>query len=143
MNPRIQLMAGVAAVVLLIAAGFLAGRSARPDATAGYTFEVDAAVYEATAPSAGLTKGGFSGFGETAGLSGTTMFGGFVKSISPNQLVIEAPDGTLTTVRLANPSRVRRIEATDRGAIRPGANVVILHKPDSSDADAVLVLEVP
>jgi hypothetical protein len=115
----------------------------KPDPTPGYAFDTDALAFETTTPKPGLSKGGFSGFGETAGLPAATLLSGKVASISATEVVIEAVDGTKTSLRLANPGGVRRIEAANRDAIRPGASIVVLHEAGSDEADAVLVVEAP
>jgi hypothetical protein len=139
---RPQLALGLAALAVAVA-GFFGGRLLKPEPTAGYAFDTDALAYEITMPKPGLSKGGFSGFGETAGLPGATLLSGKVASITPTEVVIEAADGTKSSLRLANPGGVRRIEAASRDALRPGASVVVLHENGSDEADAVLVVEAP
>src|SRR5688572_24394263 len=139
---KAQIALGLGAVVV-IAAGFFAGRALKADPTPGYAFDTSSDVFEATGPEPGLTKGGFSGFGETAGLPGFTLLSGKVAAISSQELVLEAADGTQTKLRLANPGGVRRIEASSRDALRTGASVVVRHTEGSNEVEAVLILEVP
>ena len=139
---QMQLGLAVGAVVIVVA-GFFAGRTLRPDPTPGYEFSRSADVYEATAPEPGLSKGGFSGFGKTSGLPGYTLLSGEVTSISPSEVVIEAADGTRSTIRLNNPDDVRRIENASRQELRSGVTVVVRHADGNSEAEAVLILETP
>jgi len=128
---------------VMIVAGFFAGRLLKGDAAPGYAFDTDAAVYEATKPEPGLSKGGFSGFGETGGLPGYTLLSGTVASVTAQEVVIEAADGTRSTLRLANPGGVQRIEAAGVNALRAGVSVIVRHAEGSDEAEAVLIVETP
>ncbi len=141
LEPRLAVF--VIAAIAVIVAGFFAGRMLKPDPTPGYTFDLSSPVYEGTLAPPGLTKGGFSGFGETAGLPGHTTLSGKVASISGQDVVIEAADGTKSTLRLTNPGSVTRIEAASRDALRTGATVILRQAAGSNEIDAVLVIASP
>jgi hypothetical protein len=143
MNPSRRRVALGAAVLIIVAAGFFGGRALRPDPAPGYAFDPSAAVYEPAAPKPALSRGGFSGFGETPGLPGRTLLSGKVTSVSPQELVIEAANGTTSTLQIANPNGVSRIEAATRNALVNGASVVVRHAEGSDRADAVLVVGGP
>src|SRR5687767_6794152 len=126
--------------IVIAAAGFLAGRAFHPDPTPGYAFDTDSPAYHATAPDPALTRGGFSGFGETTGLPGLTLLSGKVASVIAQEAVIEAPDGTRSSVRLANPGAVRRFEEASRSALGNGVTVVLRHAAGSDEVEAVLIV---
>jgi hypothetical protein len=126
--------------IIIAAAGFFAGRTLHPDPTPGYAFDADSPAYEATAPHPALTEGGFSGFGETTGLPGLTLLSGRVTSVTAQEVVIEAPDGTKSSVKLANPGAVRRFEEASRTALINGATVVLRHAAGSDEVEAVLIV---
>ena len=137
-NP-LHLGLGLGAVVVA-ALGFFVGRGLHPDPTPGFAFDSNSPVYEATAPDPVLTRGGFSGFGETTGLPGLTLLSGKVASITADEVVIEALDGTKSSVRLANPSAVRRFEEASRSALVNGATVVLRHASGSDEVEAILIV---
>lgn len=143
MKPEPRLAIVIVAAIAAVAAGFFAGRVLKPDPTPGYSFDLSSPVYEAALAQPGLTKGGFSGFGETAGLPGRTMLSGKVASVTAQEVVIEATDGTKSTLRLINPAAVSRIEAANRDALRPGATVILRQADASDEVDAVLVIASP
>jgi hypothetical protein len=115
----------------------------KPDPTPGYAFDVSAPAYEARLPEPGLSKGGFSGFGETNGLPGSTLLSGKVASITPTEIVIEAKDGTKSMIRITNPISVSRIEAANRDALKSGATVVLFPAKDSDEIASLLVVASP
>ena len=130
-------------VLIIVVAGFFAGRALHPDPSSGFAFATDSPAYEATSPDPALTKGGFSGFGEITGLPGLTLLSGKVASVSAQEVVIEAADGTKSSVRLANPGAVRRFEAASQSALVSGATVVLRHAEDGDEVEAVLVVGDP
>lgn len=140
-----RILRGVAvlAAVVVIAGGFLFGRSLKGGTEAGFAFDYDQPAYQVTGPAPALTSGGFSGFGETPGLSGLTQLSGRIVSVSPTQVTIEATNGAQTTLRLAEPRSLARIEAADRSRLRAGMTVIVRHEPGSNDAEAVLIVEQP
>jgi hypothetical protein len=133
MNRRTATLVAVAAIV--VALGFFAGRSLRPQSGAAYSFDVDAPALEAVV-SAGASKAGFTGFSE--GADARTVISGRVVSATDTAITLQRPDGTTTTVRVTPQSPLRRLEASDRAAIRTGAQVLVRRSGD--DAVAVLVL---
>ena len=135
--------ATILAAVIVVAAGFFGGRFVHSNGDAGFEFDLDAAVYDAALPEAGLSKGGFSGFGETPGLPGKTLLSGKVVSASGVEVVIEDANGSRSTIRLANPGGVKRIESAARSALTGGATVVLRHALGSDEVEAVLVVESP
>jgi hypothetical protein len=133
----------VVVAVVIVAAGLLAGRALKPDPTPGFAFDASSPAYDATTPSIGVTKGGFSGFGETSGLPGQTLLSGSVVSVSPTELVIQGTDGTKTSLRLGTPTNISRIQAANRDALRNGATVIVRQADGSDEVEAVLVLATP
>jgi hypothetical protein len=129
--------------IAVVAGGFFAGRALKPEPTPGYAFDVSSPAYSAALPLPGLTKGGFSGFGETNGLPGSTLLSGKVESVTADGVVIEAADGTKTSVRLTNPISVTRIDAANRDALKNGATVVLRQAEGSDEVEAVLVVTPP
>jgi len=140
MPARYAALAAVAAL-LLVGGGFLAGRALNTGDGTGFAFDSASPAYRSAAAPAVLSKGGFSGFGETDGLEGTTILSGRVVSAGAEAIVIESEDGAQATIRLAGSASMTQIEASSADALRPGAIVVIRHQPGSDEALAVLVLE--
>jgi hypothetical protein len=143
MKPTLSTGIFALAAVAVIAIGFFAGRLLKPDPTPDYAFDLSAPAYEATLPEPGLSKGGFTGFGETNGLPGSTLLSGKVASITPTEIVIEAKDGTKSTIRITNPISVSRIEAANRDALKSGATVVLFPAKDSDEIASLLVVASP
>lgn len=134
MNGRMTagLVVGAAVIVAL---GFLAGRSLRPQSGAAYTFEAAVPALEPIV-SAATSKAGFTGFTESA--DSRTVISGRVVAATDTAITLQRPDGTTTTLRVTPQAPLRRLEASDRTQIRPGAQVLIRRNGD--DATAVLVL---
>jgi hypothetical protein len=143
MKPNLTAAVFAVGAVVVVAAGFFGGRFVKPDPTPGYSFDLSSPAYAAALPQPGLTRGGFSGFGETNGLPGSTLLSGKVASVTPQQIVIEAADGTRSTFRITNPITVTRIEAANRDALKNGATVVLRKAEGSDEVEAVLVLAGP
>jgi hypothetical protein len=133
MNRRTAVLIAVAAVI--VGLGFFTGRSLQPQSGAAYSFDADAPALDAVV-SAGTSKAGFTGFSE--GADARTVIAGRVVSASDTAIALQRPDGTTTTVRVTPQSPLRRLEASDRTAIRTGAQVLI--RRSGNDAVAVLVL---
>jgi hypothetical protein len=125
----------VAAAAVIVALGFFAGRSLHPQSGAAYTFDASAPALESV-DSAATSKAGFTGF--TEGADARTVISGRVVSATDSAITLQRPDGTTTTLRVTPQTPLRRLEASDRPAIRPGAQVLIRRSGD--DATAVLVL---
>lgn len=133
MNRRVVVF--VLGAVVVIALGFFAGRSLRPESGAAYSFDAKAPALEAAA-SAATSKAGFTGFAE--GADARTVISGRVVSANDSAILLQRPDGTTTTVRVTPQSPLRRLGASDRSGIRTGAQVLVRREGD--DAVAVLVL---
>ena len=133
---------GAAVVVLwaamVVAIGFFVGRSLRPESGATYAFDAGAAAYQAPGTSAGRSQGGFTGFAE--GADGRTVISGRAVSITADSITLETAAGT-TTVRVSGASSVRRLEPSERAAIRTGAQLIV--RRDGNNASGVLVVAAP
>jgi hypothetical protein len=134
MSRRPAVILAVAAVVI-VALGVIAGRSLRPESGAAYSFDASAPAFE-TVQSAGTSKAGFTGF--TEGADARTVISGRVVSATDTAITLQRPDGSTTVLRVTPQSPFRRIEASDRAAIRTGAQVLVRRSGD--DAVAILVL---
>jgi hypothetical protein len=134
MNGRMAAGLVIVAVVI-VALGFFAGRSLRPQSGAAYTFDTAAPALEPVV-SAATSKAGFTGF--TEGADARTVISGRIVSASDSAITLQRPDGTTTTLRVTPQAPLRRLEAADRTAIRPGAQVLIRRNGD--DATALLIL---
>ncbi len=134
-------LAAAAAVALL---GFVAGRALRSESGAtAAAFDLDADAYAAAAIAPGLTKGGFSGFADVAGLDGRTTVAGRVDSITGEEVVLQTATGR-ATLRLSGDGPLRQGEASSAAALRPGSTVAVrLAGPAGDAALAVLILSGP
>ncbi len=130
--------------IVIVAAGVFSGRALNADRGEGFTFDTTGPAYEAGLPAAGLSKGGFSGFGETTGLEGNTQLSGKIVSVSAQEIVIESRNGLMSTFRLGGaPGGISRIDSSSRAALQAGLSVVVRHEDGSDVAEAVLILEAP
>src|SRR5215216_4066305 len=123
----------MASPAVILALGFFAGRSLRPQSGAAYAFEASAPALEPVV-SAATSKAGFTGFTESA--DARTVISGRVVSATDTAITLQRPDGTTTTLRVTPQAPLRRLEASDRAAIRPGVQVLVRRSGD--DATAVL-----
>ena len=124
--------------VIVAALGFVAGRGMNSEDVVAPAFDLEASSYDAPASAAGLSKGGFSGFGESEGATGRTVVAGKVVAVTGDSLTIESPSGQRSMVRLTSSQTLRRLEPATREALRPGASVLI--RRDGDSAQAVLVV---
>jgi hypothetical protein len=125
----------VIAAAVIVALGFFAGRSLRPQSGAAYTFEAAAPALESVT-SAATSRAGFTGF--TEGTDVRTVISGRVVSATDTAIILQRPDGTTTSLRVTPQAPLRRLEPSDRAAIRTGDQVLI--RRDGDDATAVLLL---
>jgi hypothetical protein len=131
------LLAGVAVVVA--AASFLGGRAlGSGDSERGVTANLDSPSFAPAPGVAGTSRGGFSGFGEVAGMEGHTVVSGRIVSVSPAAIVVESPDGVRATLNLRAEDGLRRIEGAARDQLRPGMSVVV--RPGEGDAAAAILI---
>jgi hypothetical protein len=138
-----RLAAWTAIIVVAAAATFLAGRSLRSTSETVSAFDLDASPYTEVDSAAGFSKGGFTGFGEAAGLDGRTTISGRISRFSDNELVLETAAGA-STVRLTGDQVLRQMEPSSLSALKPGATVAVrLTAPGSDQAKAVLLLSDP
>ena len=128
----------VVAAAIIVALGFFAGRSLQPQSGTAYSFDASAPALEPVV-SAATSKAGFTGF--TEGTDARTVISGRVVSATDTSITLQRPDGTTTTLRVTPQAPLRRLDASDRAAIRPGARVLIRRNGD--DATAVLILSTP
>jgi hypothetical protein len=124
----------VVAAAVVVALGFLVGRSLRPESGAAYSFEADAPALQAVA-SAATSKAGFTGFSEG---DQRTVISGHVVSATDTSITLQRADGTTTVLRVTPQAPLRRLEAAERGAIRAGAQVLV--RRDGDDVVAVLIV---
>lgn len=128
--------------VAVAAAAFFAGRALRtPDGV--LLASPEAAAFQPAPAIAGLSHGGFSGFGEVPGLAGQTVLSGRVTAIAPGAITVETPAGTTSSITLTGTRSLRRIEAGGVEALRPGVTVVVRLGGDGRMAEALLVLAEP
>jgi hypothetical protein len=125
----------VIAAAVIAALGFLMGRSLHPQAGAAYSFDASAPALESVT-SAATSKAGFTGF--TEGGDARTVVSGRVVSATDASITLQRADGTTTTLRVTPQAPLRRLEPSERAAIRTGAQVLIRREGDT--ATAVLVL---
>jgi hypothetical protein len=125
----------VLAAALVVALGFFAGRSLRPQSGAAYSFDAAAPALQPATPAA-TSKGGFTGFSE--GSDARTVISGRVISANDTSITLQQADGTTTALRVTAQSPMRRLEASDRSSLRSGTQVLVRRAGD--DATAVLVL---
>ena len=125
----------IVAVAIVLGLGFFLGRSLRPQSGAAYSFDATAPALEAVT-SAATSKGGFTGFSE--GADARTVISGRVVSATSTSITLQRAEGTTTTLRVTAQSPLRRLEASERGAIRSGAQVLV--RREGENATAVLVL---
>ena len=134
----------IAAAALILVAGFFAGRALHSPSSETFAIDLSAPMYEAGVSDIAESKGGFTGFGETAGLSGRTVLSGRLIAVVGQNLTLEDASGTRHSMRLTTPvAAVNRIEPAGRDALRTGATVIVRHEPGSDTAEAVLVVESP
>jgi hypothetical protein len=132
-----------AAAAVLAAFGFLTGRALHPGAEAHHEFETDTAPYTPAEAVAGFSKGGFTGFGEITGFEGRTVLGGRIVAADPSAVTLETRGGVQTSMRLAGPPPLQVLQASDRGALRPGVTLAVIVTDGSDEAVSVLVLSPP
>src|SRR5262245_40645353 len=96
----------VVAALAIVALGFFAGRSLRPESGAAYSFDEKAPALE-TVVSAATSKAGFTGF--TEGTDAHTVISGRVVSATDSAITVQRADGTTTTLRVTAQSPVRRL----------------------------------
>jgi hypothetical protein len=135
------MVVATAAAVLLLAAGFIAGRGVRDDDEKSYAPDLTSPSYEPAPPVAGFSRGGFTGFGEVQGFEGRTILGGRIVAVNGASVTVETPGGTQATVRL-DPARapVLLMEGTTRAGLQPGMNVDVIRGEDGRESLSVLVL---
>lgn len=138
LNPRFG--AWVAIAVLVGAIAFVGGRSLRPQEPGDFAFDYGAASYDAPASAAGVSLGGFSGFGATADQNGYVVVSGKAVEVSPAALVLETAWGARTTVRLTSAPNLQRIDAAAAGDFKAGDKVLVRVAADGETAEAVLKL---
>jgi hypothetical protein len=131
-------MLWAAVAVLMAAVAFVAGRELGSENDVPSAFDRSAVAYEAADLPVAFTTGRFTGFGES-GLEGRTTISGRVASVEGGVLTLETSAG-LQSVRMNSDHLVRRFETATREAVRPGVAVVVLLKPDSEEAQSLLVL---
>lgn len=135
--------AWLVAALAVAVVGFFAGRGLHSDGEEVSAFDFDAPAYGATKSIAGVTHGGFTGFGETPGLEGRTVVAGRVVAASADSLTVESQQGVRSTLRLSGGASLRRIEAAGREALRPGVTVVVRREAGSDEVAALLIVAEP
>jgi hypothetical protein len=141
MKSNATLIALALGLILVAVASFVLGRSLKSSDNT-VTVELDAPAYEAAKGIAGLSEGGFTGFGEVPGLAGQTVLAGRIVSLAPTSITIESAAGVRSTIQVSSESALRRIETTGREALTPGTTVVV-RRDSAGEAKAVLVLAQP
>jgi hypothetical protein len=129
-----------AAVTMLAFLSFIVGRSLAPEGDGAAALDLDAAAYRPASTTPGLSKGGFTGFTETAA-EGRTVVSGRVVSVAADSITVESSGGQQSTLRLLGQGQPRRLQPGTRQDIRQGATVIVRRDPSSSDvAAAILVI---
>ena len=136
MSRNIAVWAGAGIALVLVA--FFAGHQLRPEPATAKAFDQDGPAYEVAKEAAGVSKGGFSGFGESPGPDGRTVVAGRVVSVNGDTVTVDSPSGQKSTIRLTGNGPLRRLEASSREALRPGMSVLV--RRDGNQAEAVLVV---
>jgi hypothetical protein len=131
-----------AATIGVVVGAFLVGRALAPDEGAVSGLDASAPGYEPAMAVAGLSKAGFSGFADVAGLDGRVVISGRITSVTGESVVIETAAGT-STVRLGSDQAIRRLEAANAGTVVTGAIVAVIREPGTENAAAVLVISQP
>ena len=137
--------AWLAAAVVVMAVAFFGGRTlgSGGDEGASYTYDLDTPPYTAASTGAGISKGGFSGFGANSGIDGETLVSGRVRSVSADSITLDTAGGT-EVLRITGSGTLRRIEGATAAAVRPGMNVVVRTTGSGGDtASSVLLLAEP
>jgi hypothetical protein len=132
---RLALLLAAAAVAGL---GFLAGWLVKGPGPSSHHFDASAAAYRPAGSPAGMSKGGFTGFGETGGLDGMTIVAGKVTSVGQGFLTL-ATEGGQNTVRLTGQDKVR-VLAPFTPSPPTGVIAVVALEPGSVDARGVLLI---
>ena len=133
----------LALVPVIAIATFFAGRELRPDPVASFNYERDAPGYEAAVPDAGLSKGGFSGFGGDASLDGQTVVAGRVTAVGADSVTVETESGESVPVRVTASGPLHRIDPASLATLRPGMTVAVRTGATPEEAAGVLVLATP
>ena len=127
-----------AAVIVVAAAGFTTGWLIKGGGNPDFAFDTKAPAYQGADLPGGRSRAGFTGFGDQGGLSGATIVAGKVTAVSADSVTLETPAGT-STIRVTGQEKLRILEQYS-GAIAAGATVFVSVKPDTDEAQAVLVL---
>jgi hypothetical protein len=135
-----RFVAWVGIAVVVGAGAFFAGKQLRPTEPADFVFDYGAAAYDVPASAAGLSLGGFSGFGAIADQNGYVVVSGKAIEVTTASLVLEAPWGTRTTVRLSTPPTVQRLDAATASDFKAGDKVLVRVAPDGETAEGILKL---
>jgi hypothetical protein len=123
--------------IVVVLAGFFAGRALRPEKGAAYSFQASAPAYDAPKAAAGVDKAGLSGFAEDD--SGRTVISGKVTAVGADSVSLQTASGSTNVIKLQPSAPLRQLMAADRTAILPGARVIV-KLSGKDEAAAVLVL---
>jgi len=142
MTSNRTLIAWVGAGVAVAIVAFLVGRELRPRSSEASAFDLKAPAYESGKPAAGYSKAGFTGFGETSGPDGRTVFTGRVVAIDAGSMTVDA-GGQRPTVRISSGTSVKRIEPAALSSLRPGASVLVRLTDNQDEAAGILITAEP
>jgi hypothetical protein len=132
----------LAAGLVVAVAAFFGGRALHGDGSSAGAFDFDAPAYGSVKSIAGLSRGGFSGFGDTPGLDGRTVIAGRIVSAAADSITVESSQGVRSTLRISSAAPLRRLDTSGREALRPGVTVVV-RRSDSGEPAAVLIVAEP
>ncbi len=135
--------AGCVLAVVVLLAGFLGGRAIKPESETAFEFDLDSPAYQASLAEPGLSKGGFSGFGEDLGMEGATLLSGRITAISAEEITIELGVGTRHTLRFGETASLTQFQTSDRDVLGTGFTVVVLTDADGETATAILIIAEP
>jgi len=136
MRRGLTLWLGLAAITALL--GVFAGRELKGGGPEAFAFDLRAPSYAAADALAGHSRAGFTGFAETGGLDGSTIVAGRVTAVGPDTITVATAAGS-SAIRLTGEQKLRVLQPIP-GALTAGMTLVILKKPGSSEAQAVLAV---
>ena len=140
MTASVRTAVFVSAFLVVAVVAFFGGRTLRGSSSPTAAVDPSGEAFDTPAVVAGSSAGGFTGFGPEAGLGGRTVLAGRVASVNAGAIAVESADGVESTIRVSSESRIFRLEAAGREALRPGSTVIVRRAEDGAEAGAVLVL---
>jgi hypothetical protein len=132
----------VPALLLLVLAGFAAGRVLAGRSQAAQAFDFNAASYRAPAGGEGRSVAGFSGLEDGSAISGSPLLSGKVGSLSGRSLIIATQTGP-ATLQLDGNRPLWRLAPAVPSDVATGASVIVRLDKAGDGATGVLVIAAP